>query len=498
MGWSKDESLARCNKKYDETVGIKVTKLDREMDFDNISLLEPKRIFGAHVYVEIVNFSSIVGDKLDIGCEPDLLRRLHLHSRELTRVVEHDFGAAKVHFQGPKLHAVVFRPIDDPEAIARCALAIAAASKQTVEDVMNELFGDDPWEVAVGVDLGDAVATKNNLRGDQELLFLGEPANEAAKIISAGILVTGNVADAAPADLNEDLIETGTGRYSFEPSKETLADLVEDAGWEWDPETSRARVKDDFEQYPPDSVGVSGVSGKIDKDRLSLANSKQVVGIPIYSDVDGFTAYVKEASDSGDDDLVEAIRAFHVIRAEMRYNIVEDQSGRPGLRVQYRGDNVVALAFLPVDDEAAISLRAVEIGTGLNASITHTLPIVLGDEAVHPVATGMALGTVLVSKLGEHGERDVVCIGPAATDAEKYQERLAGNEIGIPKAIKVQLPEDVASEFQWRPSAGCYVATDFTADRLDRLVAGAQVDQGAVPRTTGSRRVDLTGRPYLP
>jgi hypothetical protein len=491
VAWDYDRSLERIKQKHAEVADVQVSKLTREMDFDNIALNHPKRVHGAHVYVDVPNFPDIVGRNLEDGCEPELLRRLHLHARELTKVCEHDFDAAKVHFQGPKLHAVVYRPIDDDEAILRCALALAAAARRTVEEVCNELFDGDDWEVAAGIDIGDTVATKNNLRGDRELLFLGRAANMAAKIIAGGILLTAEVASAAPADLAGYLTKTPSGVYALDLPDDELDALVEDQGWTWSLEGSRARVEEAMEKCPSDRVKVSAAKGEIDKTELGLANSKQVTGVSLFADVDGFTAYVDEAA-ATDEELVEAIQAFHVIRSEMRYVAVEDYGA---LRIQYAGDRMQAFAFLPIDDEAAISHTAVEIAAGLHASIKHTLPVVL-DDAVRPLAIGQALGAALISRLGEHGQPDVVCIGPATEAAVGYQQALNGWATGISKELRDQLPDDLAAEFKWRAAAGCYVATDLTADKLDRQQEGRRLDAG-VPALVGREgRGDTSGRPY--
>ena len=491
MAWDHDRSLERIKQKYAEVADIEVSRLAREMDFDNIALNHPKRVYGAHVYVDVPNFPEIVGKNLEDGCEPELLRRLHLHARELTKVCESDFDAAKVHFQGPKLHAVVYRPIGDDEAILRCAFALAVTARRTVEETCNELFDGDDWEVAVGIDIGDTVATKNNLRGDRELLFLGRAANMAAKIVSEGILVTEEAADAAPSDLTDFLTQTTSGAHALDMSDDDLDALVEDQGWGWTLEGSRARVEEAMKKCPPDRVKVSDAEGEIDKANLGLANSKQVTGVSFFADVDGFTAYIDEAADS-DEDLVEGIQAYHVIRSEMRYVAVEDHRA---LRIQYAGDRMQAIAFLPIDDETAVSHTAVEIAAGLHASVKHTLPVVIGD-AVRPLAIGQALGPALISRLGEHGQPDIVCIGPATEAAVRYQQALKGRETGMSGELRGQLPDDLAAEFKWRAAAGCYVATDLTADRLDRQREGRRLDAGMPALVRREGRGETSGRPY--
>src|SRR6266540_2737175 len=234
-----------------------------------------------------------------------------------------------------------------------------------------------------------------------------------------------------------------------------------------------------MDKWPPDRVKVSKATGEIDKTKLGLSNSKRVTGASFFADVDGFTAYVDEAAGS-DDDLVEAVQAYRA------------------LRIQYAGDRMQAIAFLPIDDEAAISRKAVEIAAGLHASVKHTLPVVLGD-AVRPLAIGEALGAALISRLGEHGQPDVVCVGPATEAAVRYQQALKGWETGISKEIRDQLPDDLAAEFKWRAKAGCYVADHLTADKLDRLEEGRRLDSGsAAPLLRPEGQGDTSGRPYQP
>jgi hypothetical protein len=198
-----------------------------------------------------------------------------------------------------------------------------------------------------------------------------------------------------------------------------------------------------------------------------------VWGVAIFADVDGFTAYVDGAA-AIDEDLVAAVRAYHVFRSEMRYVAVEDCGA---LRIQYQGDRMQSIAFLPADDEEEIALRGIEVAAGLNASVAYTLPAVIPD-AVRPLAIGQALGTSLVSRLGEHGQPDAVCLGVATGQAEAFQLVLGGGQTGISKGIRDLLPEDLASEFRWVPSKGCYVASDLKADRVARLLEGRALDLG--------------------
>lgn len=490
MAWSYDRSLERIRKKFDEVEDVEVSKLTREMDFQNISLKKAKKVHGAHLYADVSNFSDVLSKAAENGDEAEVLRSLHIHARETTRVVEKDFGAAKVHFQGPKLHAVAYRPIDDDVTIAKTAVLLAACVARTAE-ALNELSEVGDFEVAAGIDLGDAVATMNNVAGDRELLFLGSPANRAAKIISSGIRVSRSIAEALPDEFDEYITDLGDDVFAVEISESDLEDLLEDSDFTWSLKQTESRLSDDFERYSSDDVKISGTQGEIDKSKLGLANTKRVTGASLFVDVDGFTQYVDEAS-AEDDDLVDAVRSYHVFRSEMRFVAVDDYGA---LRIQYQGDRMQAILFMPVDDEAEIALCAVKLAAGINASVADTLPQVIPD-AVRPVATGSALGESLLSRLGEHGQPDVMCIGQATEQAALFQLKLDGTEIGISKKVKDLLPADLAAEFTWVSEKGCYVARDLTADRVERLLEGARMDaRSTTPITTKERGV-TSGRPW--
>lgn len=99
---------------------------------------------------------------------------------------------------------------------------------------------------------------------------------------------------------------------------------------------------------------------------------------------------------------------------------------------------------------------------------SQVLPQVI-DGAALPLAIGMAAGTTLVSRLGEYGDRDTICLAPATAEAARVQEALAGGQIGIDATLRDALPAWLAEIFSWDHAARAYVIEGLTADELDRL-----------------------------
>lgn len=494
MSWKFETSLERIKKKYEETADLEVSKLSREMDFENIGLKHPKKIRGAHLYIDVVNLREIQSETFgQAGEEEEFLRRMHIYGRELTRITEEDFTSAKVHFQGPKLHAVTYRPIDQDDDIVAQAVTLAAAVALSVDKAFNILFDGYEFEIAAGIDLGDAVATKNNVKGDRELLFLGKPANVAAKIVNTGIRITSRVAEVLPESFIDFLTDKGDDVFEGELPGDFVDEQVTEYEWSWSLAQSKERLEEAIEQFPEGCANIADAQGEIEKNKLSLSNSKRVDGVSIFADVDGFTQYVDEAY-AVDEDLKEAVRAYHVFRSEMRYCAVEDSGA---LRIQYQGDRMQALDFLPINDDAAIAMSAIDVAGALNASVTHTLPEVI-PNAVRKLAIGQSMGRTLISRLGEHGQPDVMCLGPATSEAAEFQLSLEGGETGISGKIRDLLPEEIASEFTWDSVRNCYIAKDLTADRLERAYQATEADRAAKLKSVNvtKERSDISGRPW--
>jgi class 3 adenylate cyclase len=461
VGWDYQRSLDRAKRKWDETDGLIVTPLVRETDFDKIALKQPRLVKGAHFYVGIHNFKALLGVE---ETDEEMLRLFHLWAREVTRIIETDFDAVKIHFQGPRVHGVAYRPICDQAAVAATAVLAAAAVRDATK-LYNEVHGlnEERWATAAGVDTGEAVATRSGVAGDRELLFLGKPANYAAKIISSGLRLTADVADLLPEDVAEHLRDLGDGSYRFSATRAELASLAATHGADWTPARSLQRLTDDAANIPAGSAKVADACSPIDKGSLSLTNSKRAHGASLFADVDGFTGYV--ADEQAADRLDEAVRAWHVIRAETRETLVTDYDG---LRIQYQGDRIQGLVYLPTDDPATVALTAIRTAAALTSVADQVLPQVIGGAAL-PVAIGMAAGTTMVSRLGEYGDRDTVCLAPATAEAARIQEALSGGQIGIDAELRDALPGWLAEMFSWDPAARAYVTEGLTADELDRL-----------------------------
>jgi hypothetical protein len=486
MAWTIENSQGRIARIAAAIPKIQISDLTREMTLSNVKLATPKRITGIHSYIALANEQRIVDDLLDVDdhkAAKRAARRLHLYQRAVGRTAD-TFGAARIHFQGSRLHSLTYRPFSDHAEIAARSVAMALAADLVVRRALNPALKDDPdLKVAAGAAYGESLATMSGSRGDSELLFIGDPANDGAKAIdvACSLRVTAELLDLLDCDaLGIDAAEQPDGCHTLAMSQEAIEDLADRFKIDWTLHAATKKVDDDAEAITLDSVGIGKAITEIDKERLSLSSCKLNQALTVFGDLDGFTGIVAGAM--GDDErLADLVRAFHIVRAELRHVAVADYS--PTLRVQYQGDRIQLVRHLPHDDADKRALQVLRIAAAWNSSLTQTLPEAVDLEGLG-VATGIADGPTLISKLGTRGNRDVVSVGHGVRRAERIQRNLNGGEIGLDGATLELLPEDLQSLFEWRPGAQAHVCADRDINDIELALRAAAYDEGETQSVT--------------
>lgn len=496
MSWNYDVSRERIRKHLENAGEIEIEKLVRDADLRSLlSETACREIFGAHVYVDVPNFAKLATE-IDGEEYRRVIQAVHLYQREVSRIVEDEgiFDGVRVHFQGPKLHALFFRPIDAAGDLATKAVLLQAVLREFVDSVFNPAFPAlENVEISGGADIGNAIGTQDGMKGDRELLFVGAPANYAAKITAdAGQLrMTARVYNELPKETQRLCSKADDGNYVFgSVGHATLQNLLEKVGVKWNPEASAKRLEEDKRKFPLKDIQYSNAEELIDLDSLGITNNRRVTAASLFADVDGFTAYVDSAKTT---ELKKAaLRVLHAIRHEMAAVIKHDFDG---LRIQYQGDRAQALLHLPKEDFPAIAEKAVGMAAGLQSSMEYTLKECLPESAPLKLAVGIDVDLTLVSKLGIRGERDRICIGLGVVDAEECQEQCKGGEVGITSEVHGMLEASTRKHFTYNKDNGIYVAVDLTAEKSERLKKAAAYAVGSsVFVRSGRTGVDITSR----
>ena len=473
MGWNRDRSLERISedlKRLDADGGVTVEKLKREMDFNNLTDKRCREIFGAHVYATVSDFPEYATAPTKDNEYKKFIRGIHAYQSTAAYIVETVFGAAFVHFQGPKLHAVVYRPIDDQTKIADKALLLQLALHDFAANVFNSATaatGD--FKLASGSDIGDVIGTRNGQVADRELLFIGNPANHAAKVIGAGARTLPGTYAALSDDLKALCTANTSGTfYSVKVSQAALGELLADRGIDWDRAALKKRVEDKEASVSLDDIAYSDANEKINPDILSIRNNKRVTAASVFADIWGFTSYVHGKVD--DTGKKEALRVFHAIRRESSIICRNDYDG---VRIQYQGDRIQAIFHMPKGDEQTIALEVLKAAAAMHSAMEDTLREKLPEIKDIHYAIGIDIGTTLVTKLGGHGQRDRVCLGTAVENAQMLEDKAAhAKETAISQSIYDLLPGYAQKLFTKRGDD--FVAADLTLDKVEKAQKSAQ------------------------
>jgi len=476
MAWSETRSRERVESHIANIGDINVSDLARGIDDLEtvLSETECRNIVGAHIYADVSNFAALAADKtMSTDGYKRLIRSLHLYQREVTYIAENLFGAYRVHFQGSRAHVLAYRPVNDRDSSATNAALLMLVVDDFIKSVFNMEFSEYlDWRIAGGADVGEAIGTRNGKRGDRELLFIGDAANQAAKIMrgTASLVATPYLYSLLPDDLRACCTKLADGNFKLSAAQATVDTLCDSYGISWDRQKSTDRISTDRTALPLTEIEYSEANELIELSRLGPTNSKRVHGASIFADIAGFTAFV--ASATTDEEKAKVLKVFHVIRKESAKVIEDDNTG---IRVQYQGDRVQALFHMPKND-AKICNAAVEAAIGLQSSLEQVIKKVMPEAEPLTLAIGIDVGTTLVTRLGTRGDRDNVCLGVAVENAARLEELSLGSEIAISSRVYDALEVSLQRHFQFDERRECYVACGLTWEVIDLSEAASIYD----------------------
>jgi class 3 adenylate cyclase len=433
--WNKDRAADRIDGRLAELPldEIEIKDYVRETDLADLPRNVAYRLNGVHIYADILNLKDMleVTDVEGEICHRRTLRFLNLHYRAVHRILGR-VEAIRVDFHNQRLHAVVAKPYGSE--LERIHSAVATA--QLIVDVL-ERTGEDAdhpaAKVRIGIDSGDALAVNNGRRGHREPLFLGEPANHAAKRAAGGktpgIYLTNKARIAI--DLkevkNEDAAALTPEEIKISQGKASLDVSFEEIVREW---------QEDLDDHPIGAFGFSGHTppfSTLDIEDLSVKNSRRQEAVTVYGDIDGFTAYVSR-NIADNDSARHVVRTLHVLRSELDATLHTDFAGR---KVRFIGDCIHGLAVegtaQTTDEEATISTMTLCAGamrSSFNLAIEK-----LEREGTEASSLGLQIGfeygPMTVTRLGMKGDLVRCSVSRGVLAAETEQRRCGGTETAI-------------------------------------------------------------------
>lgn len=448
--WNHGRAADHIEKKIKDVKEVKIVSYVRDMSLANIPTNKAYRVDGVHLYADILNLTDMLNVTAveGVDCHKKTLRFLDLHQRAVHRILQR-CDALRVDFHNQRLHALITKPYnmpddakddeeDDAEA-QRVYRAVAIA--QLIIDVLDQTGDTDESipnaKVRVGIDSGETLAVNNGRNGGRESLFLGDAANQSAKLSGGGnakgIFLTSTARTAIGLVKVEHPKNIAMTKAEIEVCQEE-ADLgvsSESIVKEWRADLA-ARPIGSFvftRHTPPLRT--------IDITALTPGNSRRQEAVSIYADIDGFTAYVRR---NIKDNAADVVRTFHVIRAELDRVLSVEFDGR---RIRFIGDCLHGLTCdgtAHTTDETASVSSATLCAGGLRSSFELALEK-LDESDVNITGLGLAvgfeLGPMTVTRLGMQGSRVRTSVSRGTLVAEDEQKRCNGDETAIgPAAFK--------------------------------------------------------------
>lgn len=437
--WNHDRAAEHIDKKMADVKDVKIKDYTRDMSLESIPTNIAYRVDGVHIYADILNLDDMLNITAveGVDCHKRTLRFLDQHYRAVKRILD-KVDAQRVDFHSQRLHSLFTKPYNSETNAETKRVQRAVATAQLVIDVLAETGDDDEnipaAKVRIGIDTGLSLAVNNGRNGYREPLFLGDPANHAAKLASnnnaKGIYLTNAARKAIGLADKESPEKSPLTADEIKACQEaskldvTADEIVKD--WRDDLEKNPIGGYQFTRQTPPLS--------DMDISALTPANSKRQEMISLYADIDGFTAYVAEHIDDNTEDVV---RTLHVLRAELERVVTSDFKGR---RVRFIGDCVHGLfcdgTAHTTDEEKSVS-ESTRLAGALRSSFN------LGIERLQAngyktgdlgLAIGFDLGPVAITRLGQKGDRVRCAIGRKVLESENRQCICSGTETAIGQA----------------------------------------------------------------
>jgi class 3 adenylate cyclase len=328
----------------------------------------------------------------------------------------------------------------------------AIATGQLIIDVLAQTGEDADHPAAkirIGIDTGKALAVNNGRRGHREPLFLGEPANHAAKRAGGGTATGIYLTNKARKSLGlkevekEDTTALTAAEITTSKTKAKLGVTADEIVKEW---------KEDLKNNPIGKFEFTGHTppyNTLDIDQLTVKNSRRQDAASVYADLDGFTAYVSK-NISSDDSAKHVVRALHVLRSELDAMLYTEFAGQ---KVRFIGDCVHGLLVegtAQTTDEKETISNLTLCAAGMRSSFALAISK-LKDDGTDATSLGLAIGfefgPMNVTRLGIKGDLVRCSASRGVLASEIEQSRCSGSETAIGSIAYAKASEAVRTAF---------------------------------------------------
>ncbi|MDX6274146.1 MAG: hypothetical protein QOJ92_1356 [Frankiales bacterium] len=208
-----------------KTLADRWTKTDatKVPEADDLGLgNEAKLLDGVVLYADLADSTKLVKNHKDLFAAE--VYKTFLYS---TAKVIRACGGAVTAYDGDRVMAVFIGESKNSDA-ARCAVQINWATKNIVSPAILKQYPDTTYRIKhkVGIDASDLFITRTGIRGSNDLVWVGNSANNAAKLAALSTDYPTYITAAVYGRLNE------MSKFGGDPKRDMWTDLgTKDLGY---------------------------------------------------------------------------------------------------------------------------------------------------------------------------------------------------------------------------------------------------------------------------
>lgn len=381
-----------------------------------------QRIEGLHFYINIANLNEVIADE-----EYKTKKVNHsIHALDTFFSSIEKFG--KKHFKsfvvekvtGSRLHMYV------EDADVSAAFVVVAEVSKFAHKLTSFINNDiskyktlKNFRIQIGACYGRFYSFEFKTEDIDEETTIGYAANYAAKLqglaLPGYIAISSNIYEAL-AD-NDSFEKRKDGRIKKYDQEYYATALISSLASSFDISEELSDVKEKANNLNLSDIVFTYATKELDFSGLSRKSAKDIIGIPFFSDVRGFTSQFEE----DDSNLEEMAEKTQSILSSM-YGVVRKHHG---VHIQFQGDREFAVFHNYSDYDCVVD--AVQAGLRMIDGV-HTYGVSVG--------IGESLGRLFAAKIGARGEKDNILIGTTVTQADKLEDEEAKeNQLVISKEI---------------------------------------------------------------
>ncbi|MEG0835764.1 MAG: adenylate/guanylate cyclase domain-containing protein [Christensenellaceae bacterium] len=417
------------------------------------------KLNGVHFYINILNFYDVLGkEEAKTGNVTHAIHALDTYFSSIEAYGKSRYPDVFVveKITGSRLHMYVTANADEAYQVVKDVSLFAYQLASFINNDIPKYKTLDNFSIHVGSAYGMFYEYEFSTdSGFSEITTIGYAANYAAKLqalsSASHLSISAEIFDSLPVDEKQNfkkVVDKSLKKYEQEYYYSVHLINIKSSGSilpaDW------TRVVGYANRINLNAMNYSSANKQINFDNLSVTQCKKIDGIPMFSDIRGFTSQFAE-----DDSNLEEMANRTQKVLESMYRVTTEHNG---LHVQFQGDRELALFHNVQSDE-----------TNGKETCCFKYAVLAGMrmiDAVKPfsihIGVGEDFGKLFATKIGARGEKDTILLGKVVQTADIMEDKEAAeDQLAITESVFSGLAKEdptLAKQFS-KTEHGVYIVT---------------------------------------